>query len=339
MGHWTVAAQAASHRRSLKSSLAETAARKLSIVASSTGNKKSSITSGSSNTFAATRSPLADHPQSLSHHSTTSLINMVAPEDALQTSCTILPGFFGVFVQVVLGVCCFSTLIVKWRFEKPFPRPAVIFFRDSSKQFVGGAYMHALNMLAAYIFATKKSNGDECDWYWVNVVIDCTLGTFLNCIYLRITEKLFSYSSGVYEDSSYAEIGNAENTSAAGTTAMEQETKSILTRIKLFFKALTPAYRFQIGAWILVLTCMKLTMILIFFQFGEYLVKYASELIDGLFGPTSSTNKLKLVFVMIVTPVVMNIFQFWVSDSFLKASNSFSISGGSIDSRPLQETQ
>jgi len=271
----------------------------------------------------------------------------LASMSMMNAECTLLPGTFGIFVQVFLGCACFTTLIVKWQTEKPRPRPGAVFVRDSSKQFVGGLYMHTLNMLTALVFATRESAGDECDWYWVNIMADCTLGTFLNCLFLRLTERLFQYQSGVYEDSaamaeaaivSAAEVNVAGSaaSSANGTTsqqrtgvaaaaeagageAPETDSGKNASFVKRAFVALTPAYRFQIAAWLLCLTCMKLSMVVIFLLIGEWMAAEASFLIDFIFGPTSVHNKAKLVFVMIVTPTVMNVFQFWVTDTFLKA--------------------
>ncbi|CAD7931556.1 unnamed protein product [Amoebophrya sp. A25] len=244
-------------------------------------------------------------------------------EAAPGPECTLVPGMFGVFVQVALGVFCFSSLIVKWQVETPPIRPGIIFARDSSKQILGGCYMHSLNMLAAIIFATKRSAGDECDWYWVNIMIDCTLGTLLNCFYLRRTESWFGYESGVYEDSPRLEAADTQALNGEAAGSSNPNNARDVTAVKENFctkllRAITPAYRFQIACWLLVLTIMKSSMIIIFLIFGELLATGSSVLIDALFG--QAHNRLKLLFVMVFTPTVMNIFQFWVSDSFLMAS-------------------
>eukprot|EP00443_Scrippsiella_acuminata_P099378 CAMPEP_0115675424 /NCGR_PEP_ID=MMETSP0272-20121206/54143_1 /TAXON_ID=71861 /ORGANISM="Scrippsiella trochoidea, Strain CCMP3099" /LENGTH=116 /DNA_ID=CAMNT_0003114391 /DNA_START=115 /DNA_END=461 /DNA_ORIENTATION=+ len=44
----------------------------------------------------------------------------------------------------------------------------------------------------------EQSVGDECAWYWVNIMLDTTFGVLLCYWLLKVTEALFGYSSGNY---------------------------------------------------------------------------------------------------------------------------------------------
>lgn len=117
---------------------------------------------------------------------------------ASQGDCVLFPGFFGYVVQALLALWCILVLYVKWKRESP-QRPGAIFLRDMSKQIVGGMWVHVLNILCALLLV-KRSVGpaDECDWYWVNIMADTTLGVFVEYKLLRWSERWFGYKSGVY---------------------------------------------------------------------------------------------------------------------------------------------
>lgn len=46
--------------------------------------------------------------------------------------------------------------------------------------------------------------GDACDWYYINVTCDCTLGMCINFCLLRLSERVFGYKSGAYVAASAA---------------------------------------------------------------------------------------------------------------------------------------
>ena len=66
-----------------------------------------------------------------------------------------------------------------------------------SKQFVSGMVIHGLNLGLAYILS-KGAKADQCVWYFINLVIDTTLGTLLCWIMLKLLDR-------------YAKIKNYKN--------------------------------------------------------------------------------------------------------------------------------
>merc|ERR1712070_1171867 len=73
------------------------------------------------------------------------------------------------------------------------------------------------------------------------------------------------------------------------------------------------SYIKQLVIWLLVVTCMKITMGVLMVTFHVSLLVCA-DLVYGSFGSPT----VKLVLVMIVTPRVMNTFQFWMVDNIIR---------------------
>ncbi|CAL1142957.1 unnamed protein product [Cladocopium goreaui] len=62
---------------------------------------------------------------------------------------------------------------------------------DSSKQLLGAGWIHVLNLLFAKKLEQQfeTSGGDECDWYWINIVVDCTFGVGVTYILLQLSMR------------------------------------------------------------------------------------------------------------------------------------------------------
>lgn len=216
------------------------------------------------------------------------LVHGVGHRASTPKSCQVLGDGFGVVVQGLLFAVCCGSLLLKWNCEKP-RRKFRIFLLDSSKQLVGAGTIHVLNMLCAmFMNSIEKASADECAWYWLNIVVDTTFGVGVCWALLRITENLFGYSSGHY--------------GKKAETGIDWENEPD------YYKWLA-----QISVWCVIVSVMKLIVVTIFWIWAPWWE------IAGI----SATHwikdtKLRLVFVMIITPTLMNMFQFWVSDSFLK---------------------
>lgn len=202
--------------------------------------------------------------------------------------CQVLGDFFGVLVQGILFGVCVSTLLLKWYFEKP-RRQFKIFLLDSSKQIFGAGVIHVLNMVCAMMFSGLDSaTADECAWYWVNIMIDTTFGVVVCWALLRVSEKLFGYDSGHYGKKAETGIDWEHNPD--------------------YHKWLS-----QITVWGIIVCIMKLIVVIIMYiwaPFWEWAAIKATHWIED--------RKQRLIFVMIVTPTCMNIFQFIMTDMFLK---------------------
>lgn len=205
--------------------------------------------------------------------------------------CQVLSGNVAFIVQVLLFGICVSSLLFKWWMEVP-RRKLQIFCLDSSKQFVGAGVIHALNLVCAVAFnSMQESAADECSWYWINIMIDTTFGVGVCWFLLKATERVFGYDSGHY---------------GKGQTGIDWEANPDFNK---WFS--------QISAWCLIVSTMKMIVVLIMWTFAPVWIRIAVACTHWIKQPTG-----RLVFVMIFTPMCMNMFQFWVTDSFLKYSKN-----------------
>ncbi|XP_076123810.1 store-operated calcium entry regulator STIMATE [Alosa pseudoharengus] len=79
---------------------------------------------------------------------------------------------FGIFLQGLLAVVAFSTLMLK-RFREPKHerRPWKIWFLDTSKQAIGMLFIHFAN-----VYLSDLTEQDPCSLYLINFLLDATLG-------------------------------------------------------------------------------------------------------------------------------------------------------------------
>ncbi|XP_069499642.1 store-operated calcium entry regulator STIMATE isoform X1 [Ambystoma mexicanum] len=82
---------------------------------------------------------------------------------------------FGIFLQGLLAVVAFSTLMLK-RFREPKHerRPWRIWFLDTSKQAIGMLFIHFAN-----VYLSELTGGDPCSLYLINFLLDATLGMLI----------------------------------------------------------------------------------------------------------------------------------------------------------------
>uniref|UniRef100_A0A674M8Y5 STIM activating enhance n=2 Tax=Takifugu TaxID=31032 RepID=A0A674M8Y5_TAKRU len=79
---------------------------------------------------------------------------------------------FGIFLQGLLAVVAFSTLMLK-RFREPKHerRPWRIWFLDTSKQAIGMLFIHFAN-----VYLSDLTEEDPCSLYLINFLLDASLG-------------------------------------------------------------------------------------------------------------------------------------------------------------------
>ncbi|XP_037636312.1 store-operated calcium entry regulator STIMATE [Sebastes umbrosus] len=82
---------------------------------------------------------------------------------------------FGIFLQGLLAVMAFSTLMLK-RFREPKHerRPWRIWFLDTSKQAIGMLFIHFAN-----VYLSGLTEADPCSLYLINFLLDASLGMLL----------------------------------------------------------------------------------------------------------------------------------------------------------------
>lgn len=206
--------------------------------------------------------------------------------DVDRRSCRLL-GPTALIVQGLMGVLVISSLLYKRHREEP-KRPWRIWLFDVSKQVIGQMFVHGINVLISDVVA-NLSFGNACVLYFLNILIDTTLGVgviyfVLHGVTYLLTEKchLKGFESGKYGS--------------------------------------PPSFNYwirQAAVYMFALTTMKLIVVALFavwpgvFRLGEWLLDFL--------GPSDA---LQVIFTMGLFPILMNIIQFWLIDSIVKASGS-----------------
>ena len=206
-------------------------------------------------------------------------------------------GGFGFLIQAILGAAAFSILILKRYLEKP-RRPWKIWFYDVAKQIISSLVLHLFNLIISAVLSDDENDADACVWYFVTVVLDCTLGAFLSYIFMWLVDGVVSVSNleilktGLYYEE-YME-GN-----------------------KKCYKLKWKKYGAQLGVWLVVTLVVKLILLIMLKICKLFLVN-----LGGFFLSPFSNAKVRLVMVMIIFPVLLNALYFWVVDNILKLKES-----------------
>ncbi|CAA9989821.1 conserved Plasmodium protein, unknown function [Plasmodium knowlesi strain H] len=103
----------------------------------------------------------------------------------MSEQCVLIPGEFGVFVQVFIGCVSIGILITKYLFEKP-RRTFLKFLKDVIVIICGSVTLHITNIFSCiFIFRYHilsylyKIDMDECSIYFVQIIMDATLGLYV----------------------------------------------------------------------------------------------------------------------------------------------------------------
>ncbi|XP_034023080.1 store-operated calcium entry regulator STIMATE [Thalassophryne amazonica] len=96
---------------------------------------------------------------------------------------------FGIFLQGLLAVMAFSTLMLK-RFREPKHerRPWKIWFLDTSKQAIGMLFIHFAN-----VYLSDLTEEDPCSLYLINFLLDASLGMLLIYVGVRVVTAIVEW--------------------------------------------------------------------------------------------------------------------------------------------------
>lgn len=220
----------------------------------------------------------------------------VEPSDAslvqaTEEQCQLLGqwGSFGWWLQGFLGFTCFIALVYK-RFTDPVRRPWKIWWMDSSKQGIACCVVHFLNIgLSKAYGELLDTAADPCNWYWVNFTLDCTIGVAIVCLLLRVQIECYR-RAGCEELANVGYYG-------------EPPSWRIWRRQLLDYQLLVVIQKILLGT--------------IAFHYRVLFSHAAGQLL----GPLDTYPRMKLIVVMVVTPMILNCIALWIADSFLIASN------------------
>ncbi|DAZ95738.1 TPA: hypothetical protein N0F65_006335 [Lagenidium giganteum] len=205
------------------------------------------------------------------------------------TQCTLIADRTDDSVQLVLGLVALSSLFAKWRFESP-RRPLRIWFLDAMKQGTSAAIVHVLNILFAILIAgvsaQEDDDADQCAFYFMNVVVDTTLGVYIAFVLLQFVTAL----------------------------AVRRDWASLKHPGRYGDPPSCRTWWIQLTSWVIILVVMKLIVGVLLYVFRAA-ITFAGAIV---FYPVRNHPKIELLIVMIGCPLVMNMVQFWIQDSFLK---------------------
>ncbi|KAK3995470.1 vacuolar membrane protein-domain-containing protein [Cladorrhinum sp. PSN332] len=240
-----------------------------------------------------------------------------SPMDAADnpTECRLM-GSFAILVQLALGGLALMSLVYKrWR-ERP-QRPVKIWFFDASKQVFGSVLVHGANVFMSLLTSGRfnittidpasagagsvvrrgimmLAGRDEpyvpnpCSFYLLNLGIDTTLGIPVLIVIIRVTTVLVSYTP-VGQPAESIQSGNYGNPPNAWW----------------WFK--------QSIIYFVGLMGMKICVLVLFMT-----LPWLPKIGDWALGWTEGNEKLQIVFVMMLFPLIMNGLQYYIIDSYIK---------------------
>ncbi|KAK3372445.1 vacuolar membrane protein-domain-containing protein [Podospora didyma] len=247
-----------------------------------------------------------------------------------QTECRLL-GSFAIFVQLVLGGLALLSLVYKrWR-ERP-QRPLKIWFFDVSKQVFGSVLVHMANVFMSLLtsgrFSIKLtptvvgqvarrtvmvlvSRGDEyvpnpCSFYLLNLAIDTTLGIPIIIIIVRVTTLLMAYTP----------LGKPLESIQSGNYGNPPSAWWWLKQSFIYFCGLMG---------------MKFCVLVLFMVFP-----WISRVGDWALRWTEGNEKLQIVFVMMLFPLIMNAMQYYIIDSYIKKQEDHRTGDDTDDAEPAE---
>ncbi|KAI1661470.1 vacuolar membrane protein-domain-containing protein [Daldinia decipiens] len=219
-----------------------------------------------------------------------------------------LVGPFALIVQLALGGLALLSLVYKrWR-ERP-QRPVKIWFFDVSKQVFGSVLVHIANVFMSLLTSGRFSmkldavtvqtaerllrREDEyvpnpCSFYLLNLAIDTTIGIPILIILLRVFTGLVAYTP----------YGKPPESIQSGNYGNPPNAWWWLKQSVIYFCGLFG---------------MKICVLIIFL-----ILPWISRVGDWALRWTEGNERVQIVFVMMLFPLIMNAIQYYIIDSFIK---------------------
>ncbi|KAK3337252.1 vacuolar membrane protein-domain-containing protein [Cercophora scortea] len=237
------------------------------------------------------------------------------------TECRLL-GSFAILVQLALGGLALLALVYKrWR-ERP-QRPVKIWFFDASKQVFGSVLVHGANVFMSLLTSGRFSikidpvsvgqaarraamvlarRGDDyipnpCSFYLLNLAIDTTLGIPILILIVRVTTRLVAYTP----------LGKPAESIQSGNYGNPPNAWWWLKQSLIYFCGLMG---------------MKFCVLVIFMT-----LPWISHIGDWALGWTEGNERLQIVFVMMLFPLIMNAMQYYIIDSYIKKQETVGADG------------
>ncbi|KAF8515008.1 vacuolar membrane protein-domain-containing protein [Gautieria morchelliformis] len=224
-------------------------------------------------------------------------------------ACRLL-GPTALVVQALMGGLVVASLVFKRQREKPM-RPWRIWLFDVSKQVLGQAFVHGLNLIISDHVA-HVARGNPCDLYFLNILIDTTIGEAQHVhSRQRLDAVLLSWRKGVGYIYLVLHLADKLFTERLQLKGFRSGQYGDPPSIAFWGR--------QAAVYVFTILTMKLLLVGLFaawpgiLAIGEWLLSW-----------TGQSDRLQVIFVMGIFPIIMNVLQFWLIDSIVKASASIS---------------
>ncbi|QEU59901.1 hypothetical protein KDRO_C04250 [Kluyveromyces lactis] len=251
-----------------------------------------------------------------------------------------LLGPVSIAIQLLMAFLIICSLLLKRQSEHP-KRTWVVWCYDVGKQIFGALSIHFLNVLIsvlkgsdsfedAIIFISRaglklmtkndgSDSGDECDWFFLNLLLDTTVGIPILWCCLTFYEYMLK-AIGV------------ENIESGNYFSKSESHSSTAKREPLF-----SAFLKQLTVFIVGLASMKgcLFLILLYFE------NVAEWLANWVLGWSDPWPNLQVFLVMFVFPLLLNCFQCFCVDTIIKlpATNITAQNVDNFDQESLIESE
>ena len=216
--------------------------------------------------------------------------------------CQLLSGTGPLLVQGLLFVISGSVLLAR-KLCDAARRSWLEFGLDSSKQVIGAGWLHCINLVASIVPTLHSEHWGggggggggaqpqqpyqgPCELYFVNLLLDTTLGVAIEAVLLRAVVGLIAHERLDEPGEYYDDRG----------------------RLRL------GAFGWQLLLWLMVVTAMKACITLIISVNVDAWQAFAVVVL----APVRSDPRLELLFVMVLAPGLLNAFQFLCTDAFLR---------------------
>lgn len=203
------------------------------------------------------------------------------------TECQLLSNGFPLLVQVCLGLICLGVLFYKRYNEMP-RRPIKIWILDTIKQGISSLVGHFISMFYSIIFTSER--GNECAMYLLVFIIDNFLGITIAYYGLRYV-KIYAQDNNKLDLIS-GNYGNPVSYKIWGIQAI---------------------------IWSGIILIARIICGLTIYILQNQLV----SLSDFIYQPFCNEPDMFLVMVMIICPMMINIFVMWIQDNFIKSEEPY----------------
>lgn len=198
-------------------------------------------------------------------------------------------GSVSILTQLLMGVVVLATLLYKRHRERP-RRAWQIWMLDVSKQLTGQLFVHILNVMFSAV-GTLQDGGNPCSLYFLNILLDTTLGIavlyFLLHTLLHVCQYVFEWPGFV-----------------SGEYSAPMRNGRVASVLECWLR--------QTSVYVVALVLMKLFVLALL-----YLMPYLTMFSSWLLGLFDTHRAMQVIFVMAIFPMAMNMLQFWLVDSML----------------------